>query len=216
MQAAFDAARIDPRRWPSFERALASLAASDFLVPDAHDAHEGARQPYDRRSPRQPCLVAGEAVRSCRTDEAGARCPICLTWELTYACNPQQRAVRRVAVDLANSRPRSARPSSTNCNGCRSSTTSVAANPRFARTSGHLVRYVDHGVGVKFSTNGSGIDAEVAEQLAESDYVDVQISIDGADAETNDHVREAVRSPRLFGRWSTSRPPGSRVSRSRW
>ena len=42
VQAAFDAARIDPRRWPSFERALASLAASDFLVPDAHDAHEGA------------------------------------------------------------------------------------------------------------------------------------------------------------------------------
>jgi mycofactocin radical SAM maturase len=56
----------------------------------------------------------------------------------------------------------------------------------------HLVRYaVDHGVGVKFSTNGSGINAEVAEQLAESDYVDVQISIDGADAETNDHVRGA-------------------------
>ena len=30
--AAFDAAGIDPRRWPSFEKALASLAASDFLV----------------------------------------------------------------------------------------------------------------------------------------------------------------------------------------
>jgi putative mycofactocin binding protein MftB len=34
-RAAFDAAGIDPRRWPSFEKALASLAASDFLV--AHD-----------------------------------------------------------------------------------------------------------------------------------------------------------------------------------
>ncbi len=30
---AFDAAPIDERRWPSFERALASLAASDFLQP---------------------------------------------------------------------------------------------------------------------------------------------------------------------------------------
>ena len=29
---AFDAAGVDPRRWPAFERALASLAASDFLV----------------------------------------------------------------------------------------------------------------------------------------------------------------------------------------
>ena len=34
VRAAFDAAGIDPRRWPSFEKALASLAASDFLVPD--------------------------------------------------------------------------------------------------------------------------------------------------------------------------------------
>jgi putative mycofactocin binding protein MftB len=31
---AFDAADIDPRRWPSFEKALASLAASDFLIPE--------------------------------------------------------------------------------------------------------------------------------------------------------------------------------------
>ena len=32
VRAAFDAASIDPKRWPSFERALAALAASDFLV----------------------------------------------------------------------------------------------------------------------------------------------------------------------------------------
>ena len=31
-RAAFDAAGIEPRRWPSFEKALASLANSDFLV----------------------------------------------------------------------------------------------------------------------------------------------------------------------------------------
>lgn len=31
-RAAFDAAGIESRRWPSFEKALASLAASDFLV----------------------------------------------------------------------------------------------------------------------------------------------------------------------------------------
>jgi putative mycofactocin binding protein MftB len=31
-RAAFDAAGIEPRRWPSFVRALASRANSDFLV----------------------------------------------------------------------------------------------------------------------------------------------------------------------------------------
>jgi [mycofactocin precursor peptide]-tyrosine decarboxylase / 3-amino-5-[(4-hydroxyphenyl)methyl]-4,4-dimethylpyrrolidin-2-one synthase len=42
---------------------------------------------------------------------------------------------------------------------------------------------------VKFSTNGSTITPERAARLARTDYVDVQISIDGAVAETNDAVR---------------------------
>ena len=44
-------------------------------------------------------------------------------------------------------------------------------------------------MGVKFSTNGSRIDAERAEWLRGSDYVDVQISLDGATAAVNDRVR---------------------------
>jgi MoaA/NifB/PqqE/SkfB family radical SAM enzyme len=39
---------------------------------------------------------------------------------------------------------------------------------------------------VKFSTNGSRITPERAALLAASDYVDVQISLDGATAEVND------------------------------
>ena len=35
-RAAFDAAGLDPRRWPSFEKALTSLVAGQFLVDDAH------------------------------------------------------------------------------------------------------------------------------------------------------------------------------------
>src|SRR6201987_529902 len=46
-------------------------------------------------------------------------------------------------------------------------------------------------VGVKFSTNGVRITPEVAARLAASDYVDVQISLDGASAEVNDAVRGA-------------------------
>lgn len=46
-----------------------------------------------------------------------------------------------------------------------------------------------HDVGVKFSTNGSRIDDAVAARLAASDYVDVQISLDGSTAEVNDAIR---------------------------
>ncbi|MBO0821009.1 MAG: mycofactocin radical SAM maturase, partial [Nocardiopsaceae bacterium] len=48
---------------------------------------------------------------------------------------------------------------------------------------------VDHHVGVKFSTNGVRLDALAAARLAASDYVDVQISLDGATASVNDAVR---------------------------
>src|ERR1700677_3607114 len=53
-----------------------------------------------------------------------------------------------------------------------------------------LVSYaVDRKVGVKFSTNGTRLNAERARQLAALDYLDVQISIDGATAASNDAVR---------------------------
>jgi mycofactocin radical SAM maturase len=53
-----------------------------------------------------------------------------------------------------------------------------------------LVSYaVDHHVGVKFSTNGVKLDAAAAARLAATDYVDVQISLDGATAAVNDAVR---------------------------
>jgi [mycofactocin precursor peptide]-tyrosine decarboxylase / 3-amino-5-[(4-hydroxyphenyl)methyl]-4,4-dimethylpyrrolidin-2-one synthase len=53
-----------------------------------------------------------------------------------------------------------------------------------------LVDYATgHHVGVKFSTNGINITDEAARRLAASDYVDVQISLDGATEDVNDHVR---------------------------
>ena len=42
---------------------------------------------------------------------------------------------------------------------------------------------------MKFSTNGVRITPERARFLASTDYVDVQISLDGATAEVNDYVR---------------------------
>ena len=42
---------------------------------------------------------------------------------------------------------------------------------------------------MKFSTNGTFLDAAAARRLAAMDYLDVQISLDGVDGPTNDHVR---------------------------
>ena len=64
--------------------------------------------------------------------------------------------------------------------------------PTIRRDFLELVDYcVAGGVGVKFSTNGAFIDAAVARRLVATDYLDVQISLDGIDAATNDAVRGA-------------------------
>jgi mycofactocin radical SAM maturase len=53
-----------------------------------------------------------------------------------------------------------------------------------------IVEYaVERKVGVKFSTNGTRMTPAAAARVATMGYVDVQISIDGADASTNDRVR---------------------------
>ena len=145
--------------------------------------------------PRPDNLVLSPVKQSGLAEQMkrGLGAPICLTWELTYACNLQ------CVHCLSSSGRRDPRELTTEeCEAVIDELQRMqvfyinigGGEPTIRKDFWHLVRYaVDHGVGVKFSTNGSGIDAEVAEQLAESDYVDVQISIDGADADTNDHVR---------------------------
>ena len=145
--------------------------------------------------PRPDNLVLSPVKQSGLAEQMkrGLDAPICLTWELTYACNLQ------CVHCLSSSGRRDPRELTTEeCEAVIDELQRMqvfyinigGGEPTIRKDFWHLVRYaVDHGVGVKFSTNGSGIDAEVAGQLAESDYVDVQISIDGADADTNDHVR---------------------------
>ena len=71
--------------------------------------------------------------------------------------------------------------------------------------------------GRQFSTNGLRIDKKVAARLAASDYVDVQISLDGATAEVNDAVRGKglVRHGGAGAGEPASRPV-SRTPRSPW
>ncbi|MFQ6330919.1 mycofactocin radical SAM maturase [Nocardia sp. CWNU-33] len=130
--------------------------------------------------------------------EHGLDAPICLTWELTYACN--------LACEhcLSSSGRRDPRELSTaECKAVIEELQRMqvfyvnigGGEPTVRPDFWELLDYsVDHGVGVKFSTNGVRITSERARQLAATDYVDVQISIDGATAEVND----AVRGPGSF------------------
>jgi mycofactocin radical SAM maturase len=62
--------------------------------------------------------------------------------------------------------------------------------PMIRRDFFELVEHaIGNGIGVKFSTNGAFVDAGAARRLAAMDYLDVQISLDGTDAVTNDAVR---------------------------
>src|SRR5437016_14546310 len=55
-----------------------------------------------------------------------------------------------------------------------------------------LVEYaIDQRIGVKFSTNGTLVDGAAARWIATTDYLDVQISLDGASDDVNDPIRGA-------------------------
>ena len=125
----------------------------------------------------------------------GLDAPICLTWELTYACNLS------CVHCLSSSGRRDPRELSTE--QCKAVIDELQRMQVFYVNIGggeptvrpdfwELVDYAtEHHVGVKFSTNGVKITPAVAQRLASSDYVDVQISLDGATAEVNDVVRGA-------------------------
>ncbi|TGD86674.1 mycofactocin radical SAM maturase [Mycolicibacterium sp. CH28] len=125
--------------------------------------------------------------------ETGLRSPICLTWELTYACN------LACSHCLSSSGRRDPRELSTS--ECLAVIDELQAMQVFYVNIGggeptvradfwDILDYATgHEVGVKFSTNGIRITPDRAATLADSDYVDVQISLDGATAQVNDAVR---------------------------
>ena len=146
--------------------------------------------------------------------ERGLAAPICLTWELTYACN------LACSHCLSSSGRRDPRELSTaeavalideladlkvfyvNVGG---------GEPTIRRDFFDLVDHaVERRVGVKFSTNGTRIDAAAAERLAATDYVDVQVSIDGADA--RDQRRDPRRGQLRRGARGDGPPRGRRGS----
>ena len=125
--------------------------------------------------------------------EQGLNSPICLTWELTYACNLActhclSSSGRRDPRELSTAEAKAVideleamQVFYVNIGGGE-----PTVRPDFFE----LLDYAtDHHVGVKFSTNGVRLTPAVARRLAANDYVDVQISLDGATAEVNDAVR---------------------------
>ena len=125
--------------------------------------------------------------------KTGLDAPICLTWELTYGCN-------LACVHCLSSSGRRD-PRELNTEQSKAVIDELAAMSVFYINVGGgeptirpdfdaLVAYaVERKVGVKFSTNGSTMTASRAKHLAGLDYVDVQVSVDGASARTNDPVR---------------------------
>jgi mycofactocin radical SAM maturase len=127
--------------------------------------------------------------------EHGLAAPICLTWELTYACN--------LACTHCLSSSGRRDPKELSTDEAKALIDEIAemqifyinvggGEPMIRHDFFELVEYaVSQHVGVKFSTNGTRIDRAAARRLAGIDYLDVQISIDGADALTSDRIRGA-------------------------
>jgi mycofactocin radical SAM maturase len=144
----------------------------------------------------------------------GLAAPICLTWEMTYGCN------LRCVHCLSSSGKR--RPDELTTEECRGLIDEWAEMRVFYINVGggepmsrpdffELMDYaLARGIGVKFSTNGTLIDDDAADWIASRDYLDLQISIDGADAATNDPVRGAgslARARRAMGRLTARHVP---------
>ena len=127
--------------------------------------------------------------------ERGLAAPICLTWELTYACN--------LACTHCLSSSGRRDPNELSTREAKALIDEIAAmqifyinigggEPMIRRDFFELIEHaVDQHVGVKFSTNGTRIDEAAARRLASIDYLDIQISIDGVDAVTSDRIRGA-------------------------
>ena len=123
----------------------------------------------------------------------GLDAPICLTWELTYACN------LACIHCLSSSGRRDPRELDT-AEAKRIIDEMVEMSVFYVNIGGGepMVRTdffellecaTENNVGVKFSTNGTRITRANAEVLAAMGYLDIQISLDGADRVTNDAVR---------------------------
>ena len=193
--SALDAARelgIGDRELGALGEGLRRLAESGILVRRSAEARRAAPVAAARPD-REPARATGRSLAD--RLELGLEAPICLTWELTYACN-----LSCVHCLSSSGRRDPGELSTRECEALIDELEELGVfyvnvgggEPTIRRDFWHLLDYATaHRVGVKFSTNGTRIDASAAKRLAANDYVDVQLSLDGATAEVNDAVRGA-------------------------
>lgn len=123
----------------------------------------------------------------------GLDAPICLTWEMTYGCN-----LRCVHCLSSSGKARADELTTAEAKALLDEFAAMkvfyinvgGGEPMSRPDFFELMEYsVNHGIGVKFSTNGTLIDRTAADWICSTDYLDVQISLDGATPEVNDPVR---------------------------
>ena len=150
--------------------------------------HDTRRLAFERRR-SQATVPLAEHLKG------GLDALICLTWELTYACNLAcvhclSSSGRRDAHELTTAEAiavldelHDLQVFYINIGG---------GEPMLRPDFFELVEYATTSrIGVKFSTNGTFLDGRAAERLASMSYLDVQVSLDGVDVATNDAVRGA-------------------------
>ena len=125
--------------------------------------------------------------------KSGLDSPICLTWELTYACNLEcvhclSSSGQRDPNELSTAE---AKAVIDELHDMQVFYINVGGGePLVRRDFFELLEYaISRNVGVKFSTNGYLLDEDKSARLASMDNVDIQLSLDGADAGTNDPIR---------------------------
>lgn len=123
----------------------------------------------------------------------GLSAPICLTWEITYACDLR-------CIHCLSSSPQLT-GGELNTEEAKGLIDELAAmrvfyinvgggEPLVRRDFFNLMEYcVERRVGVKFSTNGGLLDRATVRRIASMDYIDVQVSLDGATEPINDSIR---------------------------
>ncbi len=191
VRTALTNAGVPDIQWVAYVGALRVLASADIVRPQSTDGGRPMATLDDGPPKARTGRPSGESLA--QRFEYGLNAPICLTWELTYACNLS-------CVHCLSSSGRRD-PSELTTAQCEAVIDELQAMQVFYVNVGggeptvrpdfwHLLEYaVDHRVGVKFSTNGVRITAERARFLASTHYVDVQISLDGATPEVNDRIR---------------------------
>ena len=198
MHAAIEAAGVEEAQRPAYLRALAGLAANGTI-----DVRRGA------------------LVKLVDHFQYGLNSPICLTWELTYACNLAcvhclSSSGRRDPRELTTAEAKAVvdelqrmQVFYVNIGG---------GEPTVRPDFWELLDYaIAHEVGVKFSTNGIKLDKKRAAQLAR-DRLRRRADLAGRGDRRGQRPRPRARArtTRRCGRWRTWPRPGSASPRSAW